>query len=103
MTPGRSAAFKRLDVLYAKSQGTMGSNPKATCPSRTPATGSEESESSSGRRALTQSTQKSSRANATKTTEAQRAAVKRLRAIGCDLKPPGYESESPPANVRMVR
>jgi hypothetical protein len=30
--------------------------------------------------------------------------VKRLRAIGCDLKPPGYESEdSPPTNVRMVR
>jgi len=30
--------------------------------------------------------------------------VKRLRAIGCDLKPPGYESEdSPTANVRMVR
>jgi hypothetical protein len=53
MTSGRSAAFKRLDALYSKSQGTMGTYPK------TPAPGSEESESSSGRRALTQSTQKS--------------------------------------------
>ena len=30
--------------------------------------------------------------------------MKSLRAIGSDLKPPGYESEdSPPTNVRMVR
>ena len=104
LKPGRSEAFKRLDALYAKCQESKGASPKTTCPPKTPAVRSEESESSSGRRVPTQSTLRSSRTSATKTTEAQRAAVKRLRAIGCDLKPPGYESEdSPPSNVRMVR
>ncbi len=37
-------------------------------------------------------------------TEAQRAAVMRLRAISCDLSPRGYDSnDSPPTTVRMVR
>ena len=95
ITSGRSAAFRRLDALYAKcqaakNQGSMGVTPKAACPPRAPAVRSEESESSSGRRVLAQPSPKSSRTSASKTTEAQRAAVKRLRAIGCDLKPPGY-------------
>jgi hypothetical protein len=103
ITSGRSAAFRRLDALYAKCQGAKGNSPKAAYSSDAPTTGSEELESSTSKGVRVNAPQPG-RPSASKTTEAQRAAVMRLRANGCHLRPPGYESdESSPANVRMVR
>lgn len=91
--PGRSAAYLRLDALYAKSQEAL--KAKAACLPRVPTIGSEESESS-GTRVPTTSSARTGRSGVSKTTESQRAAVRRLRARGVDLKPPGYESEDSP-------
>ncbi len=103
-TPGRSAAFQRLDALYARCQGTKGRSPEAAHPSGLRARfgrTSEESESSTSRGDPAKT---ATRPGGSRITEAQRAAVKRLKAIGCDLRPPAYDSdESPPSNVRMVK
>jgi hypothetical protein len=104
-TPGRSAAFKRLDTLYARCQGAKGNSPEAAHPTglraRDPCLASEELESSTSKGNPAKS---ATRPGGSRITEAQRAAVMRLKAIGCDLRPPGYDSdESPPTNVRMVK
>jgi hypothetical protein len=52
-TPGRSAAFKGLDALYARCQGAKGNSPEAAHPTglraTAPGLASEESESSTSK------------------------------------------------------
>jgi hypothetical protein len=52
-TPGRSAAFKRLDALYARCQGAKGTSPEAAHPigllARAPGLASKELESSTSK------------------------------------------------------
>ncbi len=104
-TPGRSAAFKRLDALYGRCHGAKGNSPEAAHPTglraRAPGRASEESETSTSKGNPAKS---AIRPGGSRVTEAQRAAVMRLKAIGCDLRPPGYDSdESPPTIVRIVK
>ncbi len=99
----RSAAFQRLDALYTRCQGTKGRSPEDAhltgLRARTPGRASEESESSTTKGDPAKS---ATRPGGSSITEAQRAAVMRLKDIGCDLRPPGYDSdEYPPTNVRI--
>ncbi len=91
-TPGRSAAFKRLDALYARCQEAKGTSPKAAhltgLRARAPGLTSEDSESSTTKGNAAKSMTRSCGSGA-RITKAQRAAVMRLKAIGCDLRPPG--------------